>query len=401
VKFYLILKEIVMINRVILIVLDSVGIGELPDAGLYGDVGSNTIGNISKAIKDFSLPNLEKLGLGCIPGALNIHKADKPIGCFGRMAEKSKGKDTTTGHWEISGIVLDKAFPTYSNGFPKDLVEKFEQLIGTKTIGNKVASGTEIIKELGEEHVKTGFPIIYTSADSVLQIAAHEEVISIDRLYEICQIAREMLVGEHSVGRVIARPFVGALGDFKRTDLRRDLSLEPVGKTMLDTIKESNFEVAAVGKIEDIFAKRGITKAVHNHNDQDGINHTIDYMKDTKKGLIFTNLVDFDMLYGHRNDVEGYAKNLKDFDDRLPEIMNAMKEDDILIITADHGCDPTTPSTDHSREYVPLIVYGKNIEAGVDLGTRKTFADISATILELLGLTKLENGTSFTNEIML
>ncbi|MGE5328391.1 MAG: phosphopentomutase [Deltaproteobacteria bacterium] len=387
-------------NRVVLIVLDSAGVGELPDAAEYGDCGSNTIGNIARYAKDFELKNMRQLGLGLIPGAEGIGKTDLPIGCFGRMAEKSKGKDTTTGHWEISGVTLDKAFPTYPDGFPKDLMERFEELIGTRTLGNKPASGTAIIDELGDEHVKTGFPIVYTSADSVFQIAAHEEIISIDRLYEICEIARKLLQGEHGVGRVIARPFEGKSGEYKRTERRKDYSLEPTGKTMLDAIKENGFEVAAVGKIEDIFAFKGITKSVHTHNNREGVNQTIEYIKESFKGVIFTNLVDFDMVYGHRNDVQGYANALMEFDSRLPEIMDKLKNDDLLIITADHGCDPTTPSTDHSREYVPLVVYGKGIKKGVNLGSRSSFADISAAVLELLGINPLNNGISFAKEII-
>lgn len=389
-----------MINRVILIVLDSVGVGELPDAAEYGDAGSNTLGNIAASLPGFTLPNLKELGLGMIPGVQEIGRVDNPKACYGRMSEKSKGKDTTTGHWEISGLILEKAFPTYPEGFPKELIEEFEALIGTKTLANKPASGTAIIEELGDEHVRTGYPIVYTSADSVFQIAAHEEVVNIERLYEMCRIARKLLKGEHAVGRVIARPFIGTSGNYKRTDRRRDFSLEPIGRTMLDAIKENGLEVAAVGKIEDIFVGKGVTRAVHTHDNEDGVNQTINYMKETFEGLIFTNLVDFDMVYGHRNDVQGYANALKAFDDRLPEIIAELKDDDILVITADHGCDPTTLSTDHSREYVPLLVYGKKIKEGIDLGTRKSFADISSTVLELLGLEKLANGESFCDEIL-
>lgn len=389
-----------MIKRIILVVLDSLGIGELPDAEEYGDAGSNTLGNIAKSIYDFDLPNMKRLGLGLIPGVGIIGKVDNPEGCFGRMSEKSKGKDTTTGHWEIAGLIVDKPFPTYPKGFPREVIEQFEALIGTKTMGNKPASGTEIIRELGDQHVKTGWPIVYTSADSVFQIAAHEEVIPVDRLYEMCRIARGILKEEHAVLRVIARPFIGVSGNYKRTEKRRDFSLEPIGKTMLDIIKENGLEVVAVGKIEDIFAGRGITEAIHTRDNQDGINKTIEYMKQDFSGIIFTNLVDFDMIYGHRNDVQGYARALQEFDARLPEIIGFLKDEDILILTADHGCDPTTPSTDHSREYVPLLVYGKNIRRGVNLGTRQTFADISATVLDLLELMPLANGTSFKEQIL-
>ncbi len=389
-----------MIRRIILIILDSVGVGELPDADKYGDIGSNTLGNIAKNIHGFSLRNLEELGIGFIPGAHALGKTKTPKACYGRMAEKSQGKDTTTGHWEISGLVLDKAFPTYPEGFPTELIEKFESLIGRKTLGNKPASGTAIIAELGDEHVRTGCPIVYTSADSVFQIAAHEDVIPVDRLYEMCKLARGILTGEHAVGRVIARPFTGVPGSFSRTDRRRDFSLEPIGKTMLDIIKDRGLEVAAVGKIEDIFVGKGITQAVHTHDNMDGVSRTIDYMKKDFSGLIFTNLVDFDMLYGHRNDVIGYANALKDFDGRVQEIIDNLRNDDLLVITADHGCDPTTASTDHSREYVPLLVYGKTIKSGIDLGTRESFADISATVLNLLGLEELPAGVSFADKIL-
>lgn len=388
-----------MIERVILIVLDSVGIGALPDAAEYGDEGSNTIGNISKNIKGFELKNLSGLGLGNIEGDTGISKAENPIGSYGRALESSPGKDTTTGHWEIAGMILDKAFPTFPDGFPEELVQKFEKVIGAKTIGNEVASGTEIIARLGDKHVATGYPIIYTSADSVFQIAAHEEVISLEKLYDMCEAARKLLTGEYSVGRVIARPFIGSSGSYKRTSNRRDFSLKPTAKTMLDIIKEQNLNVMAVGKIEDIFAGTGITDAVHTESNMDGVSKTLDYMKKNKKGLIFTNLVDFDMLYGHRNDVEGYANALKEFDGRLPEIISTMKDTDVLIITADHGCDPSTASTDHSREYIPIMVYGKYISKGINLGTRSSFSDIGATVLDLLGLPIEISGKSFKIEI--
>lgn len=382
-------------KRAIIIVLDSVGIGELPDADIYGDCGSNTIGNIASQINGFKLPNLESLGLGNIDGIKGIQKFEKPIGCFGRMTEKSKGKDTTTGHWEMAGIILEKAFPVYPHGFPSEIVKKFERAIGTKTIGNIVASGTEIINQLGDQHVKTGYPIIYTSADSVFQIAAHEDVIAPEDLYEMCQIARIILKGEHAVGRIIARPFVGTSGNFKRTDRRRDFSLKPIEKTILDYAVKKGLDVKAVGKIEDIFAKQGITGAIHTHNNMDGVDRMIDYMKENFSGILFTNLVDFDMLFGHRNDVEGYARALAEFDKRVPDILKQLKEDDLLILTADHGCDPTTPSTDHSREYVPLLVHGKQVKKGVNLGTRSTFADIAATIAEFLDIKADIRGTSF------
>lgn len=389
-----------MINNITLIVLDSVGIGELPDAYKYGDEGSNTLSNILKSTKDVKLPNLNKLGLGLIEGVEGLEYVDNVIGSYGRLAESSAGKDTTTGHWEIGGIILKEPFPTFPNGFPKELIMNFESLIGTKILGNKVASGTVIIDELGQEHINTGYPIVYTSADSVFQIAAHEDIIPIHRLYEICEIARGILKDEYAVGRVIARPFKGEVGAFSRTSNRKDFSLNPVEKTMLDIIKEAGFEVMAVGKIEDIFNGQGITKSVHTEDNMDGVDKTLKYIMEHNKGLIFTNLVDFDMKYGHRNDIEGYAKALEEFDNRLPEIIDNLKEDEILIITADHGCDPTTVSTDHSREYVPILVYGNKIKKGINIGTRKTFADIGATILELLGLEGLKNGESFANIIL-
>lgn len=386
-------------KRAIIIVLDSVGMGELPDAEKYGDKGSNTLGNIASSLKNFSLPNLEKLGLGNIDNIVGIKKTANPEGCYGRMAEKSAGKDTTTGHWEIAGIILDKPFPVYPNGFPKDIIAAFESAINTKVIGNIAASGTEIIKMLGDQHVKTGCPIVYTSADSVFQIAAHEEVISVESLYEMCRIARRILTGEHAVGRVIARPFIGTSGNYKRTDRRRDFSLAPLGKTILDYVMEKGLQVKAVGKIEDIFSKQGITHAVHTHNNMDGVDKTLEYLAEDFDGILFTNLVDFDMLYGHRNDIKGYADALIDFDNRLPEILAALKEDDLLIITADHGCDPSTDSTDHSREYVPLIVYGKKFKEDVNLGTRSSFSDIAATIAEYFNITADLPGSSFIKEI--
>lgn len=390
-----------MVNRVVLIVMDSVGAGELPDAKLYNDEGSNTLGNISKKVGGLKLPNLQKLGLGNIDGIKGFEGEEKPVGSYGRSLEKSPGKDTTTGHWEIAGLILDQAFPTYPDGFPQDVIAEFERRIGTKSIGNYPASGTAIIQDLGDEHVKTGYPIVYTSADSVFQIAAHEDVIPLERLYEICQIAREMLVGEHAVGRIIARPFIGSNGNYKRTTNRRDFSLKPVRKTILNNIVEKGLDVCAVGKIEDIYGGYGITKAVHTKSNMDGVDKTIEYMKEPTKGLIFTNLVDFDMLYGHRNDVEGYANALREFDAKIPEIIDALKDDDVLIITADHGCDPTTSSTDHSREYIPMLVYGKSIKSGVNLGTRESFSDIGKTIGEMLSVQNEISGESFAKYILL
>lgn len=385
-------------KKCILIVMDSVGIGELPDAEYYGDRGSNTICNIREKTPGFTLQNLEKMGLGNIQGS-KFPKCDAPIGAFGKMAEVSAGKDTTTGHWEIAGLNLKKAFPVYKNGFPDEIMKEFEKQIGSGTLGNYPASGTEIIQQLGDQHVKTGFPIAYTSADSVFQIAAHEEVIPLDRLYKLCEIARNILHGEHAVGRVIARPFVGKSGEYKRTANRRDFSLQPFGKTILDNLKESGRKVKAVGKIEDIFNGAGITDSVHTHSNNEGVDCTIEYMREEFDGLIFTNLVDFDMLYGHRNDVGGYANALAEFDARIPEIISEMGDDDILIITADHGCDPTFPGSDHTREYVPVFVYGKNINPGFDLGVRASFSDIAATITDYFGLSGKTKGESFYSSV--
>ncbi len=388
-------------NRVIIIVLDSAGIGEQPDSVEYGDEGSNTLGNIAKAIEGFALPNLEKLGLGCIDGTVGYSAVKEPIGCYGKMMERSIGKDTTTGHWELAGITLTRPFPLYPEGFPGDIVERLEAAIGTKTLGNYPASGTEIIKILGQQHVRTGYPIIYTSADSVLQIAAHEEVIPIDRQYEICKIAREIMTGEHAVGRIIARPFIGTDGSFARTDRRRDFSLKPGCKTIMDYVKEQGMEVKTVGKIEDIFAGEGITEAVHIKGNMDGVDKTLDFLRQSFSGLIFTNLVDFDMHFGHRNNVEGYAQALIEFDNRVPELLEALDERDMFIITADHGCDPTTEGTDHTREYVPLLVYGKQLRKGINLHIRNTFADVAQTISEVF-VTGVDFGAeSFYKDILL
>ena len=391
-------------KRAIIIVLDSVGIGALPDAADFGDVGSNTLVNIKKVRPQTSLPNMAALGLGNIQGEDIdlLGKVAAPKGCYGKMGELSIGKDTNTGHWEMAGVITKKPFPTYTEtGFPKEVMDAFEAAIGTKTLGNYSASGTVIIQDLGSEHVKTGYPIVYTSADSVFQIAAHEEVIPVEKLYEICEKARKILTGEHGVARVIARPFIGNEKEgFTRTKNRKDFSLEPTGTTILDLAKEKGMEVVAIGKIEDIFEHRGMTRTDHTTNNPDGIEKTIQYMKEAFEGILFTNLVDTDMIYGHRNDVEGYASALEYFDDKLPEILALMKEEDVLFITADHGCDPTTPSTDHSREYVPLLVYGKGVKEGVDLGVRKTFADLGQTISEYLGLGAAFEAESFWKDIV-
>lgn len=389
-----------MINRVIWIVLDSVGMGEMFDADKYGDTGSNTLGNISKSLGGINIPNLVKLGLGDIDTMKGIEKCSEPIGSYGRFAEASVGKDTTTGHWEMAGIISSSPFPTYPNGFPDEIVDAFEKAVGRKIIGNKPASGTVILDELGEEHINTGKLIVYTSGDSVFQIAANEAIIPPEALYDMCRKARKILTGKHAVARVIARPFIGQKkGGFIRTPNRRDFSLEPPYDTVLDKIKKSGNNVIAVGKIEDIFEGKGVTEAVHTKDNMDGVDKTLEYMKTDKKGLIYTNLVDFDMKWGHRRDVKAYGKGLEDFDVRLQEIIQAMKDEDVLFITADHGCDPTAHGTDHTREYVPFIAYGSEIKKNVNLGTRKTFADIGQTVAEILGTEKVENGESFLNAI--
>ncbi|MCE5197932.1 MAG: phosphopentomutase [Armatimonadota bacterium] len=388
-----------MINRGVLIVLDSVGAGALPDADEYGDAGSNTLSHVADSVGGLHLPNLEQMGLGNIIQIAGVPPADHPTACYGRMAEVSKGKDTTTGHWEMMGIITEHPFPVYPHGFPDNVMEKFESTIGRKTLGNKAASGTEIIKELGEEHIRTGYPIVYTSADSVFQIACHEDVIPIDELYRMCQIAREMLVPPHNVQRVIARPFTGSPGNFTRTERRRDFALEPPVETLLDTIAVCCGEVIGIGKIEDVYAGRGITSAIHTGNNKEGIAATIAAIIGDEGNLIFTNLVDFDMLYGHRNDSHGYAAALEEFDVALPVILDVLKKEDLLIITADHGCDPTTQSTDHSREYVPLLVYGKDISQGINLGVRSCFCDIAATLAQILGYSYSLPGHSFAADI--
>ena len=380
-------------KRAFLIVLDSVGIGAMPDAGEYGDEGSNTLKAASKS-PAFCMENMRQLGLFNIDGVCIGDSCPFPKGAFARMTESSKGKDTTIGHWEIAGVISEYPLPTYPDGFPEDLLKEFSEKTGRGVLCNKPYSGTEVIKDYGEQHMKTGDLIVYTSADSVFQIAAHEDVVPVSELYQICEIARKMLVGKHGVGRVIARPFVGEPGNFARTANRHDYSLEPPKDTMLDQLKAAGKEVLGVGKIYDIFAGKGLTDYVRTKNNEDGINKLLEYMDREFEGLCFVNLVDYDMLYGHRNDVEGYAKALTYFDERLPEILDKMKEDDILFITADHGCDPSTASTDHSREYTPLVMYGKHVKEGVDYGTMSTFADIGATILDYFGIKKEINGNS-------
>ncbi len=384
-------------KRVFLIVLDSVGIGEMPDAADFGDEGSNTLAAAATS-PYFSMPNMKKLGLFNIDGVTCGEKEADPTGAVARMTEVSKGKDTTIGHWEIAGVISPEPLPTFPDGFPEELLEAFEKETGRKVICNRPYSGTEVIKDYGREHVETGSLIVYTSADSVFQIAAHEDVVPIEQLYEYCEIARRLCMGKYGVGRVIARPFEGEW-PYKRTSRRHDYSLVPPKATMLDAIKEAGQKVLAVGKINDIFAGQGISEMVRTAGNAEGIDRTIEYLNRDFEGLCFINLVDYDMLYGHRNDVDGYAKALTYFDERLPEILGAMKEEDILMITADHGCDPITPSTDHSREYTPLVMAGAGVKAGANLGTRTSFADIAAAILEYLGVHGEIAGESFLKEI--
>ena len=384
-------------KRVFLMVLDSVGIGELPDAALYGDEGSNTV-KAAATSPYFSMPNMKKLGMFNIDGMDWAEDEAQPQGAFGRLAEVSPGKDTTTGHWEIAGIVSDRPLPVFEEGFPQELLDELSRRTGRAILCNKPYSGTDVIRDYGEEHVKTGALIVYTSADSVLQIAAHEAVIPIEELYRICEIAREICQGEWGVGRIIARPFEGEW-PFKRTSRRHDYSLVPPKTTMLDIMMEAGLETRGVGKISDIFAGKGISASVRTANNGEGIDRTLDNMKTEFEGLSFTNLVDYDMVYGHRNDVDGYAKALTYFDERLPELLAALQPEDILMITADHGCDPITPSTDHSREYIPLVMAGAPIRPGANIGTRRCFADIAATILEYFDIKETGIGNSFWSEI--
>lgn len=387
-----------MIKRVILIILDSLGVGEMHDSLSYGDKDCNTFANVIKNSKNIIIDNFKKIGIGNIK-SLNLEPCENPMASIGVCNELSQGKDTITGHLEISGVVTKVPLKTFPNGFTKEIIDEFESKIGRKILGNCVASGTEIIERLGEEHIKTGKPIVYTSADSVFQIAAHEEVISIEELYNMCEIAREMLVGDNLIGRVIARPFVGEVGSFKRTSNRKDYAIDPPGKTMLDYLKEDNKDVISIGKIYDIFNGFGITEKIKTVSNLDGINKTIEVMKKDFNGLLFTNLVDFDMMYGHRNDVEGYADAISEFDLKIPELLENLNEDDLLILTADHGCDPTTQGTDHTREQIPLIVYGKKMKV-VDLGVRDSFSDIGKTVLDLFNIENDLHGVSFKNDIL-
>lgn len=391
-----------MINRTIIIVLDSFGVGEAPDAAEYGDVGANTLAGIYNNT-NLNIPNMKKLGLYNIQGLPIPEKEENPIGIYGKAAEKTKGKNSPVGHWEIAGFIKDEPFKTYYEGFPQELLDEISRRAGIKGfICNKKGSGTDFLKQYGEESIQTGMPIVYTSADSVFQIAAHEEkMMSVQKLYELCKISRQVIDEKgYGIGTVIARPFIGnSSEDFTRTYNRKDFEAENFGKTMLDVYQENNKKVLAIGKIEDLFVGRGINRAIRTNGNTDGIAKTIDAIKNSDEDLIFVNLVDFDMLYGHRNNIEGYARALEEFDSKLPEIIEALKEDDLLIMTADHGNDPSTPSTDHDREYIPILAYGKLLNKNVDLGIRETYADISATILDIQGL-EILNGTSFKNEIM-
>jgi phosphopentomutase len=375
-------------------------VGALQDAADFGDEGSNSLGNTARAVGGLALPNMSLLGLGNLTDVLGVPPVLETMGAYGRMAEVSPGKDSTTGHWELTGVVSAKPLPTYPEGFPRVLIDEYERRIGRKTLGNIAISGTVIIDRLGEEHMRTGWPIVYTSADSVFQVAAHEEIIPLDELYRICVIAREMLTGEHAVGRVIARPFIGQPGSFTRTQNRRDFSLVPPKPTLLDRLVAEGHQVIGVGKVDDLFANQGLTLCHHTVDNVVATEKVIELLGESSRGMILANLIEFDMLFGHRNNPEAYASALETFDSRLPRMMEAMNEGDVLFIVADHGNDPTTPSTDHSREYVPLLVYGARVRPGVNLGTRESFADLGATIAELLGLEPLPYGTSFATEMM-
>lgn len=375
------------INRVLIVVLDGVGIGELPDASKYGDQGSNTLGNLARAVGGLHLPNLQKLGLGNISPLEGMPPAQTPLAAFGKMGEKSPGKDSTSGHWEIAGCILDFDFPTYPDGFPPEVLEPFTEQTGRGVLGNKPASGTEIIKELGEEHLRTGSLIVYTSADSVFQIAAHEEEVPLEELYRICQIARKILTGKHAVSRVIARPFIGeSAADFTRTRARRDFSLLPPQKLLQNYAQEAGLPTVGIGKIDDLYAGVGLDKKIHTKGNADGVKVLLDKLREVHRGLIMLNLVDFDMLWGHRNNPDGFYRELQTFDEALSSILHLLNPGDLLLLTADHGNDPTTPSTDHSREFVPLLAYGPALKGGVDIGTRSSFADLGKTVAEALNL---------------
>jgi phosphopentomutase len=386
-------------RRAVVVVCDGLGVGEAPDAAAFGDAGSDTLGHVL-ASRDVRIPHLRALGLGNLPPTFAGARNPRPDGAWGKMAEKSAGKDTATGHWEMTGLVTQAPFRTYPGGFPPEAVAEFEGRIGRKVLGNKAASGTEILKEMGEEHLRTGRPILYTSGDSVFQVAAHEDVIPPDELYAICRIGYEVACLGYGVCRVIARPFVGRTGaDFKRTPNRRDFPVPPHGETLLDRLAARGLPVFGVGKIEDIFTGRGVSAAVHTRSDDDGVDQTLKAMGEVEEGLIFTNLVDFDTLYGHRNDVAGFAANLEALDRRVPEILAALRDDDVFVLTADHGCDPADASTDHTRENVPLLVSGPRVRPGQALGVRPTFADLGATLADIFGVGPLAAGTSFLSDL--
>lgn len=388
-------------RRAVVVVCDGLGVGAAPDAASFGDEGSDTLGHVLAAL-EVRIPHLVSLGLGNLTPSFTGARNSSPEGAFGKMAERSAGKDTATGHWEMMGLVTATPFRIYPEGFPEEIVRAFEERIGRQVLGNKAASGTEILKELGEEHLRTGRPILYTSGDSVFQVAAHEEVIPLEELYRICRVGYEIACVQHGVCRVIARPFLGgSREEFKRTPNRRDFPVPPGGETLLDRLVAKGLAVFGIGKIEDIFTGRGITGAVHTKSDSDGIDRTLEAMSRVDRGLIFTNLVDFDTLYGHRNDVAGYAANLEHLDGRVPELLRALGEDDVFILTADHGCDPSDTSTDHTREHVPLLVRGPRVRPGCPLGTRESFADLGQTLAENFGVASLAAGTSFLAEIVL
>ncbi|MCJ7622176.1 MAG: phosphopentomutase [Anaerolineaceae bacterium] len=389
------------IQRVIVIVLDGVGVGEMPDAAEYGDVGSNSLSNTARAVGGLALPNMGEIGLGNITDIEGVPRRSETKGAYGKLAERSVGKDSVTGHWELMGVYLPDPFPLYPDGFPPDVTDEFTRRTGRGILGNKAASGTEIIKELGEEHLRTGKLIVYTSADSVFQIAANEEIVPIEELYRYCDIARKMLAGKHAVGRVIARPFVGtSRDDFTRTERRHDCPLPPIAPTVMDKLIDSGRSVYASGKIDDLFGNQGISKSAHSVDNMESTQALIDFLAEDFSGLLFSNLIEFDMIYGHRNDPRGFADKLEEFDQRVPDIRRVMRPSDIAMIVADHGVDPTTPSTDHSREYIPLLVFGPRVKENVDLGTRSSFSDVAATITEIFQLDPPEIGESFLKEII-
>ena len=388
------------IQRVIIFVLDGVGAGAAPDADVYGDIGSNSLSNTAKAVGGLKLPNLESIGFGRITPMEGVKSVNHATGAFGKLTPKSSGKDSVTGHWELMGIFLEKPFPVFPDGFPPAVLKEFTEMTGLEVLANKAASGTEIIQEYGEEHIRTGKPIVYTSADSVFQIAAHEDIIPIERLYEICKISREILVGEYGVGRVIARPFTGKkTGEFERTSRRHDYPRYPETDTMMDKLLNAGFDVYATGKIDDLFGNRGISVTNHTTNNHDSLKATIEFMQKDFQGLLFANLIEFDQIYGHRNDARGYADALEEFDSFIPQIQANMNENDIVVVVSDHGVDPTTESTDHSREYSPLLVFGKPVKENVDLGVRGSYADVGATIAEIFDLEPPQIGKSFFEEI--